>query len=124
MSDSDRRPAYYSARPGGWRDWWSILHPPYTAWHLSYVVIGASLAPHLDSVRLLATLLAFFAAAGCKFGAHCALELRMQNFFVRLRVGLEQAQINPVAFHHMLGQMLDLKLQLRLPHGMRSAFLL
>jgi hypothetical protein len=59
-----RRPAYYSARPGGWRDWWSILHPPYTAWHLSYVVIGASLAPHLDSVRLLATVLAFFAAVG------------------------------------------------------------
>ena len=64
MADSDRRPAYYSARPGGWRDWWSILHPPYTAWHLSYVVIGASLAPHLDSVRLLATVLAFFAAVG------------------------------------------------------------
>jgi hypothetical protein len=64
VADSDRRPAYYSARPGGWRDWWSILHPPYTAWHLSYVVIGASLAPHLDSVRLFATVLAFFAAVG------------------------------------------------------------
>ncbi len=64
MPDSDRRPAYYSVRPGGWRDWWSILHPPYTAWHLSYVVIGASLAPHFDSVRLLATVLAFFAAVG------------------------------------------------------------
>jgi len=64
VPDSDRRPAYYSARPGGWRDWWSILHPPYTAWHLSYVVIGASLAPHLDGVRLLATVLAFFAAVG------------------------------------------------------------
>jgi len=64
VPDSDRRPAYYSARPGGWRDWWSILHPPFTAWHLSYVVIGASLAPHLDGVRLLATVLAFFAAVG------------------------------------------------------------
>ena len=64
MPDPDRRPAYYSARPGGWRDWWSILHPPYTAWHLSYVVIGASLAPHLDSIRLLATVLAFFAGVG------------------------------------------------------------
>jgi len=64
VPDSDRQPAYYSARPGGWRDWWSILHPPYTAWHLSYVVIGASLAPHLDSARLLATVLAFFAAVG------------------------------------------------------------
>ena len=25
-----------------WRDWWTLLHPPYTAWHLSYVVIGAA----------------------------------------------------------------------------------
>lgn len=64
MPESDHRPAYYSARPGGWRDWWSILHPPYTAWHLSYVVIGACLAPHVDGVRLLATVLAFFAAVG------------------------------------------------------------
>jgi hypothetical protein len=64
LSEPDRRPAYYSARPGGWRDWWSILHPPYTAWHLSYVVIGASLAPRVDGVRLLATVLAFFAAVG------------------------------------------------------------
>jgi hypothetical protein len=64
LPEPDHRPAYYSARPGGWRDWWSILHPPYTAWHLSYVVIGAVLAPHLDSVRLLATVLAFFAAVG------------------------------------------------------------
>ena len=33
------RPAYYAANPGGWRDWWTLLHPPYTAWHLSYVVL-------------------------------------------------------------------------------------
>ncbi len=39
------RPAYYAARQGAWRDWWTLLHPPYTAWHLSYVVIGAALAP-------------------------------------------------------------------------------
>src|SRR5574341_512187 len=64
MAETDRRPAYYAARPGGWRDWWSILHPPYTAWHLSYVVIGAALAPHLDGTRLAATVLAFFAAVG------------------------------------------------------------
>ncbi|HYZ52492.1 MAG TPA: hypothetical protein VE733_03145, partial [Streptosporangiaceae bacterium] len=38
------RPAYYAAPPGRWRDWWTLLHPPYTAWHLSYTVIGASLA--------------------------------------------------------------------------------
>ena len=67
------RPAYYSARGGGWRDWWTILHPPYTAWHLSYVVIGAMLAPTVDGGRLIATLIAFFAAVG--IGAHALDEL-------------------------------------------------
>lgn len=73
MPDPDRRPAYYAARSGGWRDWWTLLHPPYTAWHLSYVVIGASLAPQLDVTRLVATLLAFFAAVG--LSAHALDEL-------------------------------------------------
>jgi hypothetical protein len=67
------RRAFYAARPGGWRDWWTLLHPPYTAWHLSYVVIGATLAPHTDGVRLLATLLAFFFAVGV--AAHALDEL-------------------------------------------------
>lgn len=64
MSEPERRPAYYAAGPGRWRDWWSLLHPPYTAWHLSYVVIGAALAPDMEGGRLVATLLAFFAAVG------------------------------------------------------------
>jgi len=51
--------AYYALGSGGWRDWWVLLHPPYTAWHLSYVVMGAALAPVLDLGRLAATLLAF-----------------------------------------------------------------
>ena len=67
------RPAFYAARPGGWRDWWTMLHPPYTAWHLSYVVIGATLAPHTDGPRLVATLLAFFFAVGV--AAHALDEL-------------------------------------------------
>jgi hypothetical protein len=67
------RPAFYAARPGGWRDWWTILHPPYTAWHLSYVVIGACLAPSTDGTRLLATVLAFFCAVG--ISAHALDEL-------------------------------------------------
>jgi hypothetical protein len=58
------RPAFYAARPGRWRDWWTLLHPPYTAWHLSYVVIGASLAPRVTLVPLLAALIAFFLAVG------------------------------------------------------------
>jgi hypothetical protein len=64
MAERDSRPAFYAAAPGGWRDWWTLLHSPYTAWHLAYVVIGASLAPHTDTVRLLATVLAFFCAVG------------------------------------------------------------
>jgi hypothetical protein len=67
------RPAFYAARPGGWRDWWTMLHPPYTAWHLSYVVIGATLAPRTDATRLVATLLAFFFAVGV--AAHALDEL-------------------------------------------------
>jgi hypothetical protein len=61
---TNARPAFYAARPGGLRDWWTILHPPYTAWHLSYVVIGATLAPRTDAGRLTATLIAFFLAVG------------------------------------------------------------
>jgi hypothetical protein len=73
MPDPDRRPAFYASRGGGWRDWWNLLHPPYTAWHLSYVVIGACLAPHVDGIRLLASVLAFFAAVGV--AAHALDEL-------------------------------------------------
>jgi len=64
VRDAEHRPAFYAARVGGWRDWWTILHPPYTAWHLAYVVIGASMLPTLDTTRLVASLLAFFAAVG------------------------------------------------------------
>ncbi len=67
-------PAYYTALGRGWRrDVWAVLHPPYTAWHLSYVVIGASLAPRLSVFRLVATLLAFFLAVG--IAAHSLDEL-------------------------------------------------
>jgi hypothetical protein len=69
----DRRPAYYAAAPGGWRDWWTVLHPPYTAWHLAYVAIGATLAPHVSGARLAATVLAFFFAVG--ISAHALDEL-------------------------------------------------
>jgi hypothetical protein len=67
------RPAFYAAKRGGWRDWWTVLHPPYTAWHLSYVVIGASLAPRVHISRLVATVVAFFLAVGV--AAHCLDEL-------------------------------------------------
>jgi hypothetical protein len=67
------RPAFYAAGPGNLRDWWTLLHPPYTAWHLSYVVIGACLAARVQLVPLLATLGAFFLAVG--IAAHALDEL-------------------------------------------------
>lgn len=68
-------PAYYASRARGWRrDIRAVLHPPYTAWHLSYVLIGAGLAPVLHLDRLLATLAAFFLAVG--ISAHSLDELR------------------------------------------------
>src|SRR5689334_16939505 len=76
------RPAFYAARPGGWRDWWTILHPPYTAWHLSYVVIGACLAPHLFTGRLLAALAAFFLGLG--LSAHALDELHDRPLQTRI----------------------------------------
>ena len=69
---AERRPAFYAAT-GRAGDWWTLLHPPYTAWHLSYVAIGAALAPRLDAERLVATLLAFFLAVG--IAAHALDEL-------------------------------------------------
>jgi hypothetical protein len=67
------RPAFYALRPGSWRDLLTLLHPPYTAWHLSYVAIGAAAAPRLDGDRLLWTLLAFLLAVGV--AAHALDEL-------------------------------------------------
>jgi hypothetical protein len=76
------KPAYYAARSGGWRDWWTLLHPPYTGWHLSYVVIGASLAPHVQTSRLVATVLAFFLAVG--LAAHALDELHGRPLRTRI----------------------------------------
>jgi hypothetical protein len=76
------RPAYYAASPGGWRDWWTLLHPPYTAWHLSYVVIGAALAPRVSLTPLLATLIAFFLAVG--LAAHALDELNGRPLQTRI----------------------------------------
>jgi hypothetical protein len=57
-------PAYYARRGGLLADCWTLLHPPYTLWHLSYAVLGAALAPHVSWTPLLLTVLAFFLAVG------------------------------------------------------------
>ncbi len=76
------RPAFYAAAPGSLRDWWTLLHPPYTAWHLAYVVIGASLVPHVDLTRMLAAVLAFFLAVG--IAAHALDELHGRPLRTRI----------------------------------------
>jgi hypothetical protein len=63
-SSSPLPPAFYARRGGAGGDWWTVLHPPYTLWHLSYVVFGAALAPRLDWPVLGATALAFALAVG------------------------------------------------------------
>src|SRR5919106_4669688 len=67
------RPAFYAGRWGGGGAPFSLLPPPYTAWHLSYVAIGAAAAPELHADRLAAALGAFFLAVGV--AAHALDEL-------------------------------------------------
>lgn len=71
---SETRPSFYALERGGWRDYVTLLHPPYTAWHLAYVVIGGCLAPTIAWERLGAAVVAFALAVGV--GAHALDELR------------------------------------------------
>ena len=75
MTASGERSAFYAVGrgTGGPGDWITLLHPPYTLWHLSYVAIGAAVMPPLVLWRLAGTLVAFFLAVG--IGAHALDEL-------------------------------------------------
>jgi len=79
---AEPRPAFYALAPGSWRDYVTLLHPPYTLWHLSYVAIGAALAPRLDWSVLGWTLLAFALALG--IGAHALDELNGRPLRTRI----------------------------------------
>jgi len=76
------RPAFYALRPGGWRDYVTLLHPPYTAWHLSYVAVGAAVAPHFHLGRMLWAIAAFFLAMGV--AAHALDELNGRPLRTRI----------------------------------------
>jgi hypothetical protein len=89
--DHRLEPAYYAVGGGGWRNWWSLLHPPYTAWHLSYVAIGAALARPVALDRLGWTLLGFFLALGV--GAHALDEMHGHP----LRTGISDAVLAATA---------------------------
>ncbi len=74
MGNEVTRPAFYALRSGGWRDYLTLLHPPYTLWHLSYAALGAALAPHMKWDILGWTVLAFLLAMG--IGAHALDEMK------------------------------------------------
>jgi hypothetical protein len=76
------RPAFYALEPGGWRDYVTLLHLPYTAWHLSYVAIGAALSSEFSGRRLLAALASFALALG--IGAHALDELNGRPLRTRI----------------------------------------
>jgi hypothetical protein len=79
---NEARPAFYALAPGGWRDYVTLLHPPYTLWHLGYVVIGAGLAPHLPLGRVALAVVAFLLALG--IGAHALDELNGRPLQTRI----------------------------------------
>jgi hypothetical protein len=82
VTEGDVRPAFYALAPGGWRDYVTLLHPPYTLWHLSYVAIGAALAPQWRPGVLALALLAFFLGMG--IGAHALDELHGRPLATRI----------------------------------------
>jgi len=76
------RPAFYALKGGGWRDYVTLLHPPYTLWNLAYVAIGASLAPRFHLDRMLWGMAAFFLALGV--AAHALDELHGRPLQTRI----------------------------------------
>ena len=78
-------PAFYALTPGGWRDYWTLLHPPYTVWHLSYVALGAAIAPEFRMRWLIESLLAFFLAMGV--AAHALDEFHGRPLGTRIPSG-------------------------------------
>jgi hypothetical protein len=90
-------PAFYARQGGAISDWWTVLHPPYTAWHLSYVVLGAAVSPDRDWTALVFTVLAFFLAVG--LAAHALDELHGRP----LRTGIQATTLWAVALVALVG---------------------
>ncbi|TMM16011.1 MAG: hypothetical protein E6F96_12060 [Actinobacteria bacterium] len=73
MRATSERPAFYALGGGRLGELLTLLHPPYTAWHLSYFALGAAVAPRVHLDRLLWGLAAFALAVGV--AAHALDEL-------------------------------------------------
>lgn len=92
------RVAWYDIGGKGWlRDIIIILHPPYTAWHLAYIPIGAALAPTMDWGALGWTVLAFFLGMGV--AGHCLDELAGRP----LKTTIPTAVLGPIAVLSVAG---------------------
>jgi hypothetical protein len=92
------RPAFYAPAAGGrLADAVTLLHPPYTLWHLSYFAIGAAVAPHVHVDRLLWGLAAFALAVGV--AAHALDELHDRP----LRTGFSDLALRGAALLSLLG---------------------
>jgi hypothetical protein len=76
------RPAFYALPSGGARDYWTLLHPPYTLWHLSFVALGASVVDPISPRYLVLALGAFFLAVG--IAAHALDELHGRPLRTRI----------------------------------------
>jgi hypothetical protein len=79
---TEARPAFYALARGGWRDYVTLLHTPYSAWHLSFVVIGAMLAPEVHWGRVSAAVAAFFLGVG--IASHALDELNGRPLQTRI----------------------------------------
>jgi hypothetical protein len=97
MRAAPERPAFYALGRGRAGDLLTLLHPPYTAWHLSYFALGAALAPHLYVNRLLWGLAAFALAVGV--AAHALDELHDRP----LATGLGDGALIALAAASLLG---------------------
>ena len=78
--------AFYALRPGGWRDYWTLLHPPYTLWLLANALLGAAIAPAPDPRIVAGGLLAFGLAVGV--AAHSFDELHGRPLSTRIPPGI------------------------------------
>ncbi len=97
MAEPGAAPAFYARHGGRAADWWTLLHPPYTLWHLSYVVLGAAIAPVVDVGALALSVLAFFLAVGV--AAHALDELQGRP----LRTAIADPVLRGVAALALLG---------------------
>ncbi|HEV2011455.1 MAG TPA: class I SAM-dependent methyltransferase [Candidatus Limnocylindria bacterium] len=86
MDGSPLGAAFYALRPGGWRDYWTLLHPPYTLWLLSNALLGAAVAPAPDPRIVAGGLLAFGLAVGV--AAHSFDELHGRPLSTRIPSGV------------------------------------